>query len=179
MEKQFQIVQSSTNTIDFRPPISWKVRDYLEDFIIENVLNEKQIVVSSQWTIHLHFFFCKPSPRFNHDDIHFYAKPRTVKENMVKIYEIMIPEKLITESKNKYEKTIELMYEAISIFLTTTYKKVSKEFMNELWHKVDMKYLLTLPYPAKVKEQKYLTDLTDEKGNIVDFVDVHREKSGW
>lgn len=179
MGKKIQIVQSSTNTIDLRPPISWKVRDYLEDFIIENVLMEKQIVVSSQWTIHLHCFFCKPSPRFNYDYVHFYAKPQTVKENMVKIYEIMIPEKLINESKNKYEKTIELMYDAISIFLTATYKKVSKEFMNELWQQVDMKYLLALPYPAKVKDQKYLTDLTDEKGNIVDFVDVHREKSGW
>jgi len=179
MEKKFQIVQSSTNAIDFRPPISWKVRDYLENFIIENVLNEKQIIVSSQWTIHLHLYFCKPSPRFNYDDINFYAKPRTVKENMVKIYEIMIPEKLIAESKNKYERTIELMYEGISIFLTTTYKKVSKEFMNELWPKVDMKYLLTLPYPAKVRQQKYLTDVLDDKGNIVDFVDVHRKKSGW
>ncbi|MCC6185557.1 MAG: hypothetical protein IT256_00240 [Chitinophagaceae bacterium] len=174
MEKKFQIVQSSTNTIDFRPPISWKVRDYLEDFIIENVLNEKQIVVSSHWTIHLHCLFCKPSPRFNYEDIHFYPKPRTVKENMVKIYEIMIPEKLILESKNKYEKTIELMYEAISIFLTTTYKKISEDFMSDLWHKVDMKYLLTLPYPAKVKEQKYLTDVLDDKGNIVDFGDIHK-----
>ena len=179
MEKKFQIVQSSTNTIDLRPPISWRVRDYLEDFIIENVLNKKQIIVSSQWTIHLHCFFCKLSPRFNYDHIRFYAKPRTVKENDVKIYEIMIPEKLIIESKNKYEKTIELMYKAISIFLTTTYKKVSQEFMNELWQKVDMKFLLTLPYPAKVKEQKYLTDILDDKGNIVDFVDIHRQKSGW
>jgi hypothetical protein len=86
----------------------------------------------------------------------------------------MIPEKLITESENKYEAIIKLMYEAISIFLTTTYKKVSNEFMNELWHRVDLKYLLTLPYPAKVKDQKYLTDVLDDKGNIVDFDDVHK-----
>ena len=52
---------------------------------------------------------------------------------MVKTYEIMIPEKLIDESENRYERTIELMYEAVSIFLTAVYKKVSKEFMNELW----------------------------------------------
>ena len=179
MEKKFQIVQSSTNTIDLRPPISWMVRNYLEDFIIENVLNEKQIIVSSQWTIHLHCFFCKLSPRFNYEYIHFNNKPRTVKENMVKIYEIMIPEKLIDESENKYERTIELMYEAVSIFLTTVYKKVTKELMNELWKQVDMKYLLALPYPAELKDQKYLTDLADEKGNIVDFVDIHRGKSGW
>ena len=126
MEKKFQIIQSSTNTIDLRPPISWKVRDYLEGFIIENVLNEKQIIVSAQWVIHLHCFFCKNTPRVKYDHIEFYAKARTVKENMVKIYEIMIPEKFISESKNKYERTIELMYEAVSIFLTTTYKKVAK-----------------------------------------------------
>jgi|GEM_PF-2463311 len=177
MEKKFQIVQSSTNTIDLRPPISWKVRDYLEDFIIENVLNEKQIIVTSQWTIHLHCFFCKASPRFNYEYIHFHNKPRTVKENMVKIYEIMIPEKLIDVSNSKYEKTIELIYDAISIFLTATYKKISKEFMSELWHHVDMKYLLSLPYPAQAKDQRYLTDIDDGKGNIIDFVDIHREKS--
>ena len=179
MEKKFEIVQSSTNTIELRPPISWKVRDYLEDFIIENVLNEKQIIVSSQWTIHLHCFFLKHSPRFNYEHIHFLNKPRTVKQDMVKTYEIMIPDKLINESENKYERTIELMYEAVSIFITTVYKKVSKEFMNNLWKQVDMKYLLSLPYPAEVKDQKYLTDMTNEDGNIVDFVAVHRAKSGW
>lgn len=179
MEKKFQIIQSSTNSIDLRPPISWKVRDYLEDLVIENVLQEKRIVVSSQWTIHLHCFFCRPAPRYNDEHISFFNKPRTVKENMVKIYQIMIPEKLINESENKYERTIELMYEAVSVFLTTTYKKVSKEFMGELWKEADMKYLLTLPYPANIKDQRYLTDLTDENGNIVDFVDIHRKKSGW
>lgn len=179
MGKKFQIVQSSTNKIDLRPAISWKVRDYFEDFIIENVLNEKQIVISSKWTIHLHCMFCKVSPRYNYDYIHFYNKQRTVKENMVKMYEIMIPEKLIDDSENKYERTIELMYEACSIFLTATYKKVSKEFMNDLWRIVDKKYLVTLPYPAQVKDQRYLTDILDDKGNIVDFVDVHRVKSGW
>jgi len=179
MEKRFQIVQSSTNTIDLRPPLSWRVRDYLEDFIIENVLTQKQIIVSSQWTIHLHCFFCKVSPRFNHEYIHLYNKPRSVKEDMVKTYEIIIPEKLITDCENKYEKTIDLMFEAVSIFLTTVYKKVSKEFMIALRKKVDMKYLLALPYPAELKDQKYLTDLIDDKGNVVDFVAIHREKSGW
>jgi len=179
MEKKFQIIQSSTNSIDLRPPISWKVRDYLEDFIIENVLKKKQIIVSSEWTIHLHCMFCKLSPRFNYDHIHLFNKPRTVKENMVKIYEIMIPEKFINDSENRYEKTIEIMYDAVSIFLTTTYKKITREFMNALWHQADKKYLLTLPYPAEVKDQKYLTDVLDDKGNVVSLVDIHRAKSGW
>jgi hypothetical protein len=179
MEKKFQIVQSSSNTIELRPPISWKVRDYLEDFIIEKVLKEKQIVVSSQWTIHLHFFFDSYSPRFNYENIHFFYKPRTVKENMVKIYKIVIPEKLINEPESKYEKTIELMYEAVSIFLTSTYKKVGKELMSELWKQIDMKYLLALPYPAAVEDQKYLTDIRDEKGNIVDWVDTVAKDFNW
>jgi hypothetical protein len=171
MEKKFQIIQSSTNTLALRPPISWKVRDYLEDFVIENVSKEKQIIVASQWSIHLHCFFCKFSPRFNYEGISFYDKPRIVKQNMIKTYEIMIPEKLIDDSENKYEKTIELMYEAISIFLTATFKKVSPEFMKDLWSSIDMNYLLSLPYPAELKEQKYLTDIVDSNGNITDFTD--------
>jgi len=179
MEKKFQIIQSSTSEIISRPPISWKVRDYLEDFTIENVLHKKQIIVSFNWTVHLHCIFCSETPRFKYDHIHFFPKPRIVTENMVKIYEIMIPEKLINDSRDKYEKTIELLYAAISIFLTTSYKKISQSQMHDLWQKVDKKYLLSLPYPAPVKDQKYLTDVLDEKGNIVDFADIHRAKSGW
>jgi hypothetical protein len=54
------------------------------------------------------------------------------------------------------------MYEAIAIFLTSTYKKVTSEFMNELCNNVDLEYLLSLPYPAPFKEQKYLSDSTPE-----------------
>lgn len=179
MEKKFQIIQSTTDNIVNRPPISWKVRDYFEDFILENVCKQKRIIVSSDWIIHLQCSFSPETPRYKEDFIHFFSKPRTVKENMVKVYQIWIPQILIDNAESKYERSFELMYEAISIFLINTYKKISKEFMNSLWGSVDKAYLLSLPYPAQVKDQRYLTDIFDKDGNIVDFVDVYRVKSGW
>jgi hypothetical protein len=50
------------------------------------------------------------------------------------------------------------MYEAVSLFLTTTFKRVTPEFMATLWKQVDLDYLLALPYPAPFQEQKYLLD---------------------
>jgi hypothetical protein len=83
---------------------------------------------------------------------------RTINPDKVKLYEVLLPLINIQEAENPLLKTIELMYEAITIFLTSTYKKITVEYMRELWEKLDMKYLLSLPYPASFKEQKYLDD---------------------
>jgi hypothetical protein len=67
------------------------------------------------------------------------------------------------------------MYESISIFFTTTYKKITKDLMNELWEDVNIHYLLSLPYPAALIEQKYLEDTITKDGtvkSIIEWTDV-------
>lgn len=64
----------------------------------------------------------------------------------------------IQQSSNPQKATIDLMYEAITLFLTSTYKKVSIDFMSELYKQIDMNYLLSLPYPELFEEQKYFLD---------------------
>lgn len=50
------------------------------------------------------------------------------------------------------------MYEAIKLFFTRTYKKISPEFMDELWNQINLDYLLSLSYPAPFAEQRYFLD---------------------
>lgn len=165
MNPYFNISQSYTH-FNERPPISYKAREYLEVFIIENVLKKNKIIIGSKWRVDLLLIFCQETNRYKSTHIFMPKNPKTVTEEGVKIYEILIPFKLIKESDNPYSRTIELMYEAITIFFTETYKKIAKDLMSELWKKVDMPYLLTLPYPAPKVEQKYLTDITTQAGEV-------------
>ena len=89
----------------------------------------------------------------------------------------MIPVKLIKESENPYRKTIELIYEAITLFFTTIYKKITPHLMNQLWESIDILYLLTLPYPAPLIDQKYVTDILRPDGVIENVIEWSKLQS--
>jgi len=154
MESSFKIFQSGS--VNERPPVSSKIREYFEQFISNNVLEKKKIIIGGKWNIYLSIMFTGDGPKVLFERISLAKDPRIVKSEHVKIYFVFIRVKHIRESENPLLKTIELMYEAIKIFLTTTYnKKITSEFMDELWKQVDLEYLLSLPYPAPLEEQKY------------------------
>ncbi len=169
MKKQFQIFQSSFSVLQ-RPPISFKVREYFEDFIYQHILVNKNIITNSKWQIHLVLAFLPETKRYKSEHISKPQKPIIVAKENVKIFEFLIPMKLIDTSENKYLKTIELMYEAIGIFFTTNYKKITDAEMAYLWTLVDIDYLLSLPYPAPLVEQKYQSDMIDENGDVKSMI---------
>ena len=155
MRSHFTI--SQTGSLNDRPPISYKIRQYFENFIVERVLMEKKIIINGQWHINLTIHFIADGDR-GPKSIFLAKGARTVTEEKVKVYEILIPVKLAQDVQNPLLRIVELIYDAIKIFLTATYKKVKPEFMDDLWKKVDLDYLLALPYPASFEEQKYLLD---------------------
>lgn len=165
MKSNFKIYQTCTSDI-VRPPISSKIREYLEQFLSVNVLEPKKIIVGGKWTIILSMLFVEEGARYTLKDVYMAKGSRTVSAEATKIYEILLPLKCIQESKKPLLKTIELMYEAIKKFITTNYKKVTPELMDELWKKVDLEYLLSLPYPAPLAEQKYVGDKIKPDGTI-------------
>jgi len=173
MNPYFNIFQSCTS-LDERPPVSYKVREYLESFIIKNVLEKKKIIIGSKWRVDLTLAFCIETSRYKSDYIYMPKTPQTVTKEGVKIYEALIPLKLIKEAENQYLKTIELMYEAITIFFKTAYKKITQDLMSELWKNIDLDYLLSLPYPAPLVEQKYITDLVTPEGDVKNILEL-----GW
>lgn len=165
MNAVLKIIHDATSFTN-RPPISYKVIEYLENQVSENLLKLKKIIVNGSWEIHLVLTFCQETERYKSDYIFLAKLPRTVTVDKIKIYEALIPMKLIVNSKEPYKKTIELIFEAIKIFLTTNYKKVTKSDFDKLWEKIDHEYLLSLPYPAPIKEQRYLTDIILPSGDV-------------
>ena len=165
MKSYFNIFQASTSN-DNRPPISHKVREYFIQFLSDNLLKRKKIIIGGKWEIILSILFTGEG-KYGPKGIFMPKNPRTISSESVKLYEIIIPSKLIQESDKPFLKTIELMYEAIKVFFTTTYKKITPEFMDELWKKVDLDYLLSLPYPAPLSQQKYVGDIEQPDGTAV------------
>jgi len=156
MENYFSISQGWTG--EFKPPISYRVREYFVTFIVSNVLEKKKLIVGWKWHINLTVYFVSEGKLGLPTDIAFAKTPRTISAETTKIYEALIPVKTILQSDNPALKTIELMYEAITIFFTTTYKKITKEYMEMIWKEIDLRYLLSLPYPSPLEEQKYVGD---------------------
>lgn len=157
MKSYFKIHQTCTSDIA-RPPISYKTREYFEQFLSDAVFEKKKIIIGGKWTIFLSMLFVEEGARFTLRDVYMAKGARTISADAIKIYEILIPLICIQEAENPLLKTVELMYEAIKKFLTTTYKKVTPELMDELWKQVDLDYLLSLPYPALLADQKYVGD---------------------
>ncbi len=154
---EFVIDQIST-TNSGRPPVSHKVREYLEKFILDNLLKPKKLIINTKWRIRLLICFVEEGPRYTSTYLFLAKQPTTITAENLKMYEILIPLKLLKGVDDPYLRTIELMFEALTIFFTTIYKSIKKEEMKLLWEKVDINYLFTLPYPASLKDQKYATD---------------------
>lgn len=157
MTSSFVIYQTSTS-LNERPPISYKIREYYEKFIIENVLIKKNIITNGKWNIVLNIGFMRKGPKVLFNGIVLGKGTRTISTENIRLYEVLILIEPIQTSSNPLLKTIELMYEAIKLFFISTYRKATPEFMDELWKQVDLNYLLSLPYPAPFEEQKYLND---------------------
>ena len=77
--------------------------------------------------------------------------------------------------ENPYLKTIELMYDALTIFFTTTYRTVTPQDMQSLWNKIDLDKLLRLLYPASLPDQKYVADVLGRDGKVVDALEQFRQ----
>lgn len=162
--KNHFLIKLACNYSD-RPPISHKVIEYLEQFIIDNILIPKKIIIGGKWNIWLAISFMKEG-NFGPKGVYMY-KPTTVSGDNVKFYPIDIPLKEIKESEKPYLRTIELLLEGVRLFFTKTYKKVSADILDELFKKIDWDYMLSLPYPAEVRDQKYIGDTELPGGAVI------------
>lgn len=156
MTNMFLIELSCNSYID-RPPISYKAIEYLQEFIETNLLAPRKIIVGTKWKIWLSACFVKPS-NYGPKGLHLY-KPMSVSSDYVKIYPIDIPLIEIQSSDNAFKKTVDLLLDAAELFLIQTYKKMTQQAIREEYKKIDWEYILSLPYPAEVSEQRYIGDM--------------------
>lgn len=153
MTKWFQILLSSTS-LEERPPLSEKVRDYLEFFFSKELQNSK--IGKSQWKSVLSILYVSGG---NHKLINTVVADasRTITSETTKLYEIHIPLSLINKSEDQHRKSIEVLLDAIFLFCKR-FSKLKDAQIQEISNKVDWAYLLSLPYPAFREEQGYLED---------------------
>jgi hypothetical protein len=135
------------------PPISYKIREYFEQFVKENILERKKIIIGGSWNIHLTINFITTGPKVLFKGVALGNGATTVKSEAVKLYSALILIEPVQEAENPLLKTVELMYEAIKLFFTKTYKKISPEFMDELWNQIDVNYLLSYHYLIRQRSQ--------------------------
>ncbi len=106
------------------------------------------------------------APRFKTSEIVLGKGFQTVKSEQIKIYDMIVPVKLIVAKGNNLGATLEVLQQALTMFFTETFKQVSLQNMIDCWKEVDLDYLKTLPYPAPIKEQKYVGDIPREDGTV-------------
>lgn len=169
MPKKFKISFSST-TKEKRPPVSYKLREYYESFLEENLYSNPGIKINDKWSVMLSIIFVEEGPRFTTTEISLLKSPRTVKEENVKIYEVMLPLKRILADNDILNNTIRDLQESITMLVTQIYKKLTVEVMNEIWKKVDVNYLKSLPFPAPLNEQRYAGDILRSDGSVGSYM---------
>lgn len=125
-----------------------------------------RIISDTKWNICLSILFVEEGARSASTAVYLAKSGRTISAERVKIYQVLIPLKSILESDDHFLKTITLMYEALTLFFTSTYRKITQHFMQELWAKVDLDYLRSLPYPAPLEEQQYVGDRIGDDGSV-------------
>jgi hypothetical protein len=154
MESTFSI--SLICEVKDRPPISHKVRDYLVQFITEEVLIPEKIILSAGWDIELAMMFM-PRDESGPEQVDVF-EPDVFDDIRLKAYPVVIPLDAINQAEDPYLKTIGLMYEGLFLFFTSFYKNITPHLMEGLWVKINFDYLFSLPYPAEITEQQYIGD---------------------
>ena len=136
-----------------RPMISVKIVEYFKHFVLTNILVPKNIIIHSKPNILLAFTLMETGGKLS-------SEVKVLKSQTVggdKFYPIIIPMDQIW-TNNTSMKIIELFFEAVKLFFIKNYKRIKSDFFDELWQMIDLPYLLNLPYPAPIKEVKYIGD---------------------
>ncbi len=139
------------SAVDVPPKISHKVAAYFEQFVLEKILQPFGIIINSKPDILLAFTIMETGTRIP-DKVNV-LKAQSV--NGDKLYTVIIPAgKLLAD--NNMSGIVELFYEAISLFFTENYRKVTPEFLSALKEDIDMNYLLSIPFPAPEEDVLYI-----------------------
>lgn len=125
-----------------------KIKNYIEDFFINELLTRKGIAVNSKMDTHLEINIILNSVENYTTSLPPYASE---KDN-ARIFPILIA----TDNRmNKPNPNIEfafILYDAVCEFLIANFKKVNKRELQDLKLHLDVKYLNSIIHAMEVKE---------------------------
>jgi hypothetical protein len=139
-----------------KPPYSYKVDEYFEQFVRENIIEPFNIIAEDDWKILLSIMMFKKDEE-SQEGVSIYPA-ETIDEEKIRYYPIAINIEDVYANNTPMENIVGIYYQIISLFFISNYEGISEEFMLELKKKLDWDYLLSLPYPAPSEQQKYVGD---------------------
>lgn len=154
MTKQFSIKKVSSE--ENRPPYSYKVEEYFEDFVHENILKPFNIILEDDYKTILSIMLLNKDEE-SPEGVNFY-EPEALDEEKIRFYPVTIYIEDLLAKEQPLENLVSLYFQIISIFFLSYYRQITTEYMLALKEKLDWDYLLSLPYPAPANEQKYVGD---------------------
>jgi hypothetical protein len=154
LTKQF-IIKKVCDEPD-KPPYSYKVDEYFEEFVRENIIEPFNIIREDDWKILLSVMMFKKDEE-SPEGVSIYPA-ETIEEEKIRYYPIAINIEDVYANNTPMENIVGIYYQIISLFFISNCEGISEEFMLELKKKLDWDYLLSLPYPVPIDEQKYVGD---------------------
>lgn len=160
-----------------RPRIDFRISEYIFNFLFENYLKQKKLMIKGNFRITLYFSELNSESKFTHNSIFnsyettFFPYSSIISENGTKITEIGIfcNSNLISE-KIKPRDYSKLVYNMFASYLVEKYKKVNLEDLINLREKVDYSKIEKFEYPAKFENQKYSGDEGKFAGKYINGV---------
>lgn len=135
-----------------RPPVSHKVREYLEELIHTHLLVPNKLVVNQKWNIVLGIYFVD-------DEEEIVILPvNTFADISVKSATVFIPNRKNGSSLNYMEYYVAALLDVVRLFLTRNYKTFHDELMANVTSAINRKHIDSIPFPATFDEQLYVGD---------------------
>lgn len=153
-DKRFSINLYCDNVLD-RPKASYKVVEYIETFIYDNILLEKKIIIKSKWNVVLGISFLERD--YNQKTITV-LPPNIFSELNAKQYVVIAPYKNRLSKGNLSVEFGLYLFEIASVFFTEYFKKIKIEELEKMKYLLDIDYLSGIKYPAEFSDQKYIDD---------------------
>lgn len=140
-----------------RPPVSHKVREYLEELIHTHLLVPNKLVVNQKWNIVLGIYFVD-------DEEEIVILPvNTFADISVKSATVFIPNRKNGSSLDYMEYYVSALLDVVRLFLTRNYKTFHADLMANVTSAINWKHINSFLFPAPFEEQLYVGDTADLK----------------
>jgi hypothetical protein len=149
-----------------RPRIDYRISEYIFDYINKKILEPNKIMQTGNYKICFSFKFYNKEDHNYHEDTIFCTENTKYSfhlfistENGIKYKVIMIfcNSTELTEKTNPNEYA-NIVYDMMGAFLTSKYKKISKETIDKNRNGMDYNLIESFEFPAPFENQKYLVD---------------------
>lgn len=151
----FKILHSS-NSVANRPRVSFKIREYFEEFAKNNIIKKNNIILNSKYDVHLVVVF--NVLEFSNSWEFELMKPHVFSGEKVKQYTLFVNFNTVDYGDEVIEPYCLFMFEVLKCFFTLEYKRIKPDSIEKLRNHLDYDYLSSFSYPASFEEQKFVLD---------------------